>query len=130
MGLERPRDSARVGVHQARITDHVGGQACNARTLTVNSLIRAKNSLFGLKKFPVMSFREFGQKARELSGLGHMNRRFAGYICENSLFFPCLTGNSGETGSLETASTTTETVYSHSARDFARNPAVLRCAYQ
>ena len=29
---------------------------------------------------------------------------------ENSLYFPCKTGNSGETGSLETASTTTQSI--------------------
>ncbi len=34
-------------------------------------------------------------------------RAETGLIRENSLYFPCLTGNSGETGSLETPSTTT-----------------------
>jgi hypothetical protein len=54
-----------------------------------------------------MLFREFWGKAREFSRLGHMKWRIAGDICENSLFFPCLTGKSPETGSLQTACTTT-----------------------
>ncbi len=43
-------------------------------------------------------------------------------IFENPLFFPCLTGNLAETGSLETPCTTTETVFSQSARDFGAKP--------
>ncbi len=56
------------------------------------------------------------KKDRELSRLDHVNRRIAGYICENSLFFPCLTGNLGETGSLETPCTASKSLISQKNR--------------
>ncbi len=70
-----------------------------------NSLFGSKISLFGSKNSLLCCLGNLAEKAREPSRLDHMNRRFAGYICENSLFFPCLTGNSEETGSQQTPCT-------------------------
>jgi hypothetical protein len=70
-----------------------------------NSLFRLFDSLFGRKNSLFCCLGNFAEKARKSSGLDYVGRRSMSEIRENSLFFPCLTGKSAETGSLETART-------------------------
>ncbi len=65
-----------------------------------------------LKKFPVMLFREFGKKSQGTQPLRPYKSAICGLIRENSLFFPCLTGKSAETGSLETPCTASKSLIS------------------
>ncbi len=65
-----------------------------------------------LKKFPVPSPREFAKIIEQCQHVtGELEAR-SGYFCKNTLFFPCLTGNSAETGSLQTACTANESAFS------------------
>ncbi len=55
---------------------------------TVDSLFRAKNSLFGSKSSLLCRLGNLAEKAREPSRLDNVNRRFAGYFCKIPCFFP------------------------------------------
>ncbi len=70
-----------------------------------NSLFCDLNSLFCDLNSLFQCLGNSAKKSRKIRALRRVRGPNSSVIRENSLFFPCLTGNSGETGSLETLCT-------------------------
>ena len=83
-------------------------QCRNASLITpTNSLFLKINSLFDQKNSLLCCLGNLGKKRPYISMLQALHWPFGVEICINSLFFPCITRNSVETGSLQTACTAT-----------------------
>jgi hypothetical protein len=79
-----------------------------------------RNSLFGAIDFPAPKLREIGGKCLNLRHSELPQNRENAEKTGNSLFFPCLAGNLMETGSYETAHTTTQPLQTTRFQDDAK----------